>query len=395
MTTPVQPPSAKRGVVACVTRDRLADAAVLCDSIRRHDNVPVTLVVLGDEGDASRLLPSDIIVLNEHDLALPDLRRFLFQYTGFELCCAVKPWLVERAMAHGCGRTLYLDSDFQVYGPLTPIFDRLAEAGIVLTPHLAQQGPVSRQLFAAHAPDLRSAGLFNAGFIGVANTNTGREFLGWWTQRCRFDSIVDMSGGVFVDQGWLDFAPLVLDGIETRNPLGWNVGHWNVLHYGIAETSTGQVTVGGDPLVCFHFSGFDPTRPERLSKWDKRNPVIRDQTLLRLAREYAAALQAARSRIPVVRPPPFSRLSDGTEISPLWREAIRTGHHLLADVENPFDVTRNPRLKARFRTAALDVLDSRKDWQHEGVKELGKRVQKLPILGYWYRLARAAIEQYR
>jgi hypothetical protein len=58
-------------------------------------------------------------------------------------------------------------------------------------------------------------------------------------------------------------------------------------------------------------------------------------------------------------------------------------------------VQRNHRLKEKFRKASLDAIESRKDWQHERVKEFGKRVQKLPILGYWYRLARAAIEQYR
>jgi hypothetical protein len=243
--------------------------------------------------------------------------------------------------------------------------------------------------------EFRPSGLFNAGFIGVANTAQGRDFVAWWQDRCRFGSIVDQSGGLFVDQGWLDFVPLFFKGIDYNGPRGWNLGHWNVMQCDVSEDATGGLRVDGNALICFHFSGFDPSQPERLSKWDKRNPVIQNPVVQRLARDYAATLQATRARIPATSPRPFASLSDGTKISPLWREAVRVGHRLLADVANPFDVESNPRLKARFRKAAIDVLDSRKDWQHEGLKELGKRVQVVPGLGYLYRLARAAIEQYR
>jgi len=382
-------------VVACVTRDRLADAVVLIDSIQRYGAVPVMLAVLGDDGTASRHLPSDTTVLNECDLALPDLQRFFFQYTGFELCCAIKPWLVEKAMAAGYGRVLYLDCDIHVYASLRLIFDELSTSAVVLTPHYRAALSHRAEPFPSHVEEFRPAGLYNAGVVGVANTAGGQAFARWWRHRCRSESIFDMGGGLNCDQGWLDFAPLIFDGVQTKPPLGWNVGHWNCLHLEIAEACGGDVTVGCDPLVCFHFSGFDPSQPERLSKWDKRNPVIQNPVVQRLARDYAATLQAARARIPATSPRPFASLSDGTKISPLWREAVRVGHRLLADVANPFDVESNPRLKARFRKAAIDVLDSRKDWQHEGLKELGKRVQAVPGLGYLYRLARAAIEQYR
>jgi hypothetical protein len=382
-------------VVACVTRDRLADAVVLIDSIRRYDAVPVMLAVLGDDGTASRHLPSDTTVLNERDLALPDLQRFLFQYTGFELCCAIKPWLILRALTHGFQRVLYLDSDIQVYDALSAVFDKLSEVDVVLTPHWRGSRTAGVETVGAHMHEFRPSGLFNAGFIGVANTAQGRDFVAWWQDRCRFGSIVDQSGGLFVDQGWLDFAPLFFKGIDYYGPRGWNLGHWNVMQYDISEDETGRLRVDGDALVCFHFSGFDRKRPTRLSKWDKRTPLIKHALLLRLAGDYADALQAAHDRIPARTSRPFAILSDGTRISPLWREAVRVGHRLLADVANPFDVESNPRLKAWFRKAAIDVLDSRKDWQHEGLKELGKRVQAVPGLGYLYRLARAAIEQYR
>lgn len=382
-------------VVACVTRDRLADAVVLIESIRRHDAVPVVLAVLGDDGTGSTHVPRDTTVLNEHDLALPDLHRFLFQYTGVELCCAIKPWLVEKAMAIGYGRILYLDCDIHVYSPLRAIFDVVCTSTVVLTPHYAATPSNREEAFPPYLHEVRPAGLYNAGVVGVANTVGGQAFTRWWRHRCRSQSFFDMSGGVNCDQGWLDFVPLIFDRVQTRTPVGWNVGHWNYLQADIAEACDGNVTVGGDPLVCFHFSGFDPSLPERLSKYDKRNTVIENLVVQRLARDYATTLQDTRARIPAISTKPFATLSDGTKISPLWREAVRVGHRLVADVANPFDLKSTSRLKARLRKAAIDVLDSRKDWQHEGLKELGKRVQAVPVLGYLYRLVRAALEQYR
>lgn len=390
-----QSPTKDTCVVACVTRDRLADAVVLIDSVRRHDAMPVMLAVLGDDGTASTFVPRDTTVVNDRDLALPDIQRFLFQYTGFELCCAIKPWLVEKAMAAGYGRVLYLDCDIHVYSSLRSIFDMLSTSAVVLTPHYLATPSRRDEPFPPYVEEVRPAGLYNAGVVGVANMASGKAFARWWRDRCRSESICDMSGGLFCDQGWLDFVPLFFDGVQTKTPVGWNVGHWNCPRLDIAEAHSGDITVNGDPLVCFHFSGFDRSKPERLSKYDKRRPVIQNPVVQRLARDYAAKLRDGRVRIPATSTRPFTSLTDGTKISPLWREAIRVGHRLLADVVDPFDVNNNPRLKQRFRKAAIDVLDSRKDWQHEGLKELGKRVQTVPGLGYLYRLARAAIEQYR
>lgn len=84
--------------VAIATRSHLAQAAVLAQSLHRvHPDVPRTLFLVEptiepcdtDSGWSIRLASQ---------LPLPEPRRFMFQYTPFQLCCALKPFALEAVM---------------------------------------------------------------------------------------------------------------------------------------------------------------------------------------------------------------------------------------------------------------------------------------------------------
>ena len=80
----------------------------------------------------------------------------------------------------------------------------------------------------------------------------------------------------------------------------------------------GVLTSNGEPVAFFHYSGFDPSKPEALTRYPSR--AVEDENLggLRtLMKEYAQALQAAKASLPQVaadlpcsRKNLFGRLSD-------------------------------------------------------------------------------------
>jgi hypothetical protein len=381
-------------VVACVTADRLPQSLCLLDSLRRHDDVPFILTLIGGcDGDNPLHRYPNTAVITTADLDLPQSRRFVFQYTPFELSCAVKPWLINHAISLGFHRIVYLDCDIQVYDGLTSIFAAVdSPAGVLLTPHYIA-GTGSRSTY--FPSDVRATGIFNAGFVGVAATPNGRQFLRFWMERCRSDCIVDFAGGVHVDQGWLDVAAALLPGVGVVREQGWNVGYWNVAEQPLRRAENGGIIAGDKPLRFFHFSGFDPLQPQRLSKHCKVCPKDEQPLLQELLNEYARSLEASAAVEQSRRIYPFNNLSDGTAISPLWREAVRLNHPILADIENPFDVAANHKLKKRLCQAAVDVVDSRRDWQQGAAVAIGKRIQAIPGIGWAYRHLRARVERYR
>ncbi|MEE8115403.1 MAG: hypothetical protein V3T23_13745, partial [Nitrososphaerales archaeon] len=61
-------------------------------------------------------LPGEVFLAEQ--LPLPGGRRFLFKYTAFELCCALKPYAIKHALQRsGVTHLVYLDSDVLVISP--------------------------------------------------------------------------------------------------------------------------------------------------------------------------------------------------------------------------------------------------------------------------------------
>ena len=85
-------------------------------------------------------------------------------YDGFELSCALKPWLL-RHLLRDAGAALYLDSDILVCDSLEHIAGRASARGLVLSPHRLEPPPAD-----GLAPDEDSflrLGQFNGGFLAV------------------------------------------------------------------------------------------------------------------------------------------------------------------------------------------------------------------------------------
>jgi hypothetical protein len=349
--------------VTVVTYNHLHRARALEQSVRQfHQNHPFYICIvdrppgpLGDWRGTARLFFGD-------ELPVRDWRRVAFQYTAFELASALKSFAVEKVMKRGRHRkVVYLDSDVYLYHPLGEVGHGLDQFEIILTPHVAAPIPEGHRGIDDLA--LKPCGAYNAGFLGARDGAAGRAFLRWWQGKVSKHCVTDFPAHLFVDQSWLDLVPAMFAGVRTERRPGYNVGHWNLVERRISKSPQGRYLVNGEPLLFFHFSGFDMAAPERLSVHDsacsfREHPVVRE-----LVQGYHQELVRCDDEKHSCKPYGFACLRDGTPILPTRREAVRMGHPALADVGDPFDSDGIPDLRARFAAAERDAGSSRHAWR--------------------------------
>jgi len=312
---------ARVAVCTIVSKNYLAYARTLLDSVARHEPGWERFVLLVDTVDESvPREPDRYTLLPVEGLPLPDPRAFFFRYSILELNTAVKPWLLEALLDRGFERVVYLDPDIELHAPLVEV-DRLFDEGarLVLTPHLTGGLPGSGR---PNDRDILIAGAYNLGFLALAPDPDTRRLLEWWRDKNEYHCVVDVEAGLFVDQRWMDLAPGFVDGTRLLRDPGYNVAYWNLDQRPI-ETREGGVSVGGRPLAFFHWSGFDPRQPTRLSVHQDRISLAASPALQRLARDYAARVfangHAALSQLEYG----FGRLRGGTPIPDVARRAYR------------------------------------------------------------------------
>lgn len=369
-------------VVTCVTSNHLGYARALVGSIRRFEPTLPVYVVIADGNGEDRIDAEHVFCVTGFALGIPDWKRFAFQYTAFELSCALKPFALTYLLKCGHDAAVYLDADMYVCSNLKSIADELVGAEILLSPH-AFSSPVSSSKTPGDLETL-SRGVYNAGFLAVRRTVAAESFLRWWATKCLKHCYVDTRRGVFVDQCWLNFAPIQFPECRILRIAGVNVAYWN-LHERDIRVLDNKYAVNGQELVCFHFSGFDYHTPSKLSRHQPSVRLDDGSAVSRLAQEYANFLgDQLGDSAAVYR---FANLSDGTPIRAAWREAVRVDHPRLQGIPDPFDVMKQPDLKRRLCTASTDAVHGREEWRATGMRLFFYRIAKLPLIRriwlYW------------
>jgi hypothetical protein len=213
------------------------------------------------------------------------------RYTAAELCFALKPYLLAALLDDGCEQVHYVDADCRAYGALAPLIKDLAAADLLLTPHVLQ--PIPDDGATPSALTVLRAGSFNGGYIGVRATAAGREFSRWLGAMTREHAYNQPAKGMCGDQRWLDLVPVLFTGLRICRRRGANVGYWNLHERPLARVADGSYTAGDEPLMFFHFSGYDPARPMELSRHQNRHAVIAGGPLHQLVQEYAGVADPA------------------------------------------------------------------------------------------------------
>jgi glycosyltransferase involved in cell wall biosynthesis len=323
-----------------ICKNYISQARALAESLRSVHPGSSLYVLLVDRVDGY-FNPADepFRMISVEDLAIPDFRRFCFQYNVLELSTAAKPYFLARLLrAYRPKKLVYFDPDILVLRPLDGLSRALDDANIVLTPHLTQPYPRDGKCLDELA--ILLAGTYNLGFIGVANTPEVERFLAWWQDRLYDGCQINQAAGLFVDQRWIDLAAHYFEGVRVLREPGYNVAYWN-LHYRLLTLDGGEIRVNGGPAYFMHFSGFRPSRPDEISKHQNRLTMDDIGDGRRLFARYTDALYRHGYRQSIDWPYAFGSFDNGVPVPDVARrlylrlgdEAIRFG--------NPF-VTEGP-----------------------------------------------------
>jgi hypothetical protein len=323
-------------VVSC---SHVAFARVLAASLQtyRPDAAVVVCVADGDVRDCPEVSGARVVTPRRLGLDRDELQRMAAIYDAAEFACALKPLLL-RKLVDEVDVAVYLDADIQVHGPLDALVADVAQAGLVLVPHLVAPPPDDGLIPDEHG--ILVSGIYNGGMLGVSRR--AKPFLRWWDERCARRARNRPAEGEVLDQRWLTIAAGYFPHAVLRDP-AYDVAYWNMPPRRL-DLVDGAFTVDGAPLQAFHFSGFDPLRPFELSRYDGPTPRIvaaEQPPLAALCEAYATALRAAGHDDAQRAAYGYSELDDGVPIDgamrAVYRDALLAAERAAAPAPpNPF-----------------------------------------------------------
>jgi glycosyltransferase involved in cell wall biosynthesis len=309
--------------LACtiVSNNYLAYARAFTRSfLARHPGGKVCVLIVDRPQPEHRYEDEPFAVTFADQLGIPQFPHFAFRYSILELNTAVKPYfLLHLHRTLGCDRICYFDPDILVLGDLTELYERLAGADAVLTPHLT--APIEDHAVPSEREILLS-GIYNLGFLGISFNERTLPFLDWWSRRLYRDCLHAVERGLFVDQRWMDFAPAFLRRVEILRDPGYNVAYWNLVHRTLSEKD-GAWSVNGSPLRFFHFSGYDFRRPELISKFQNRFTFSDRPDVRPLFRLYAESIQREGQEDVQVYPYLYGVFDNAVPVPEVARRALQ------------------------------------------------------------------------
>ena len=259
-----------------------------------------------------------------------------FKYDITEFCTSFKAAAFKHLFATEADTNLvyYMDPDTRLYSRLDPVTADTPTKTIYLAPHLLDCAIVDRN----PCPEYRHLweGIFNLGFCAVRRTDAMLRVLDWWDARLREYCYADHFDGLHTDQKWMDYAPVYFrDELVIIPHYGANVSHWNLIERPLTQVD-GEYRAGRDPLIFFHFSGFDfkgTALTKHVSK--EAQGAYTDALLTTLAADYRAAVKLNDYDRLIQIPYVFARFDDGTPVSKplrrIYREFVKQ-----FPVKNPF-----------------------------------------------------------
>jgi hypothetical protein len=250
----------------------LAQARTLGDSLKATNPEVLFFIGLVDklEGVTFDEVHKPIYPMIEIDkIGISDLEEIAARYDITELNTAVKPFCFTYFFKTypEAKNVIYFDPDIIVYQPLTELIQNLQKHQAVLTPHI--NTPIEDTLTPNELHHLNT-GINNLGFVAFRRSPENTAFISWWEEKLRYECLIDLCNGLFVDQNWMNFLPVFVTNVYIERSPGYNAAYWN-LHERVFSQRDGIHYVNEDkPLIFFHYSGYDPAKPGILSKYQDR-----------------------------------------------------------------------------------------------------------------------------
>jgi glycosyltransferase involved in cell wall biosynthesis len=340
-----------------VARNYVGFARTLMDSVAAFepslDRYVFLVDAAGDDDDALEnvavLTPSDVFGFEFY-------AGLAYSSDVTELSTAVKPFVLRHLLGLGYERAYYFDPDIELFAPLDPVTRPLENADIVLTPHTTDPIPLDGRL-----PDeivLLRAGAYNLGFIGVARTAAALAMLDWWADRLERYCVNDVAAGLFTDQKWIDLVPGMVERVAIVRHRGCNVAYWN-LHARRLTLDSPPRLESGEPLIFFHYSGFDIRNPKRLSSHQTRIDVTTRPELAALLQGYARRVAANGAARAATVPYGFGRFSNGVPLDRHSRTILREARLSGITFPDPGDVNAQPSAWTYLNARADEDADRR------------------------------------
>jgi len=171
-----------------------------------------------------------------------------------------------------CDKLFYFDPDIAIFNPMTPVVELLNTNSIVLTPHQVDPDLQSdkRSILDNEITSL-DYGIFNLGFVAVANDGEGRRFAKWWAERLHDWCHDRLNIGLFVDQKWCNLVPCFFEGVKILRDPGYNVASWNLSQRTLWFDEKGVALINGKPLRFYHFTKLGPIGDMMTQRYAKDN----------------------------------------------------------------------------------------------------------------------------
>lgn len=298
-----------------------AFARVLIDSFRAwHPDVPFHLVFTDESPAGVHWTASGCTVVPLSALGIPNQVGLCFGATRRQLAIAAKPYLLRYLLDLGYDAAVFLDADVLVTGPLDPLFALATAHTLTLTPHLLE--PPSGAAGVNRELTILRSGIYNGGCVAVDRSGASRTFLEWWGDRVAVAGGHDPGRGMHYDQRWLDFAPSFVDDLAIAREPGLNVAYWNQQERQLYHDGNAW-RVKGDVCRFFHFSGFDPLAPSRVTLYWPEMTTAEMGGAAPLFEYYAGAMLAAGHETLVGSPYAFERFDNGVRIPDIARVLYR------------------------------------------------------------------------
>lgn len=312
----------------------LPKALALAESLLKFDRVKLHIFLIDKKIDINLPVSCAKFIWIE-DVGFPNFLELAFKYDITEFSTSLKPGLALKLLeTHS--KVIFLDPDTCLYHSVTPILNDLDLHSIVLTPHYTI--PHSNSLPDSDIAMMRF-GSFNLGFFAIKKSEQGLYFLNWWDDRCQRFCYFETQFGLSTDQKWVSIAPCFFEDLYVSFNLGYNVAFWNLHERQISKNVDGDFLVNSKyPLIFFHFSSFDESKPELLSTRSFIKNANLNETLVQLAVVYRDILRSNKKIIPSVKYA-FDYMSNGDYISPTLRRAYACVINELPKSLDPFDST--------------------------------------------------------
>jgi hypothetical protein len=268
----------------CVCSEKyLPQYNVLYASLKRHcPEVPVILY-FGDEDEKHRPdIACDIFVPTGTWVKNTAYENPLYAY------CSIRPRCVLNTFEMGFDEVFLVGADSEFFARpeecLNAFKDNNTAHGngmfVTMYIHVPYEDP--QTLYGNNLQVLEN-GQINADLIGFYAYPQTIQFLEWLDKVLKTGCVIN--GKEYVDQVWMSMCFSFIQSVKIIRHQGYNVAHYNMFQRNMRKIGVDWYVGNRDPLVMFHYAGFEKGNEEKISRHQNRYRAEGD--ILEFLKEYS------------------------------------------------------------------------------------------------------------